>query len=253
MQRNDMEQERGNPPFVPFLARAHERSRPQPASLPRPVARARVGLVDSSRLTRECLAGALGAAGNDFAVQGFTTAAECIGAAGAGYDLLLCHAHGEGRAAMPVLADIGALRSACPETPIVVLHDSAEPTDPCFVRRLFGEGARGFIPTSRIGLPLAAAALHFVQAGGQFAPVELLLDDAADRPPAALDDDDFLTPRQRLVFSYLRRGKANKIIAYELGVSESTVKVHIKNIMRKIGATNRTEAVYKAQTALLRA
>ncbi|WP_249676338.1 response regulator transcription factor [Acidocella sp. C78] len=55
------------------------------------------------------------------------------------------------------------------------------------------------------------------------------------------------------MFSYLRRGKANKIIAYELGVSESTVKVHIKNIMRKIGATNRTEAVYKAQTALLRA
>ncbi|WP_174504253.1 hypothetical protein [Acidiphilium sp. C61] len=158
MQRNDMEQERGEQPFVPFLARTHERPRPQPVPLPRPAARARVGLVDSSRLTRECLAGALGAAGGDFAVQGFTTAAECIGAAAAGFDLLLCHAHGEGRAAMPVLDDIGALHSACPDTPIVVLHDSAEPTDPAFVRRLFVEGAQGFVPTSRIGLPLAAPA-----------------------------------------------------------------------------------------------
>lgn len=56
-----------------------------------------------------------------------------------------------------------------------------------------------------------------------------------------------MSPRQRDVFSHLRQGKANKVIAYELGVSESTVKVHIRNIMRKIGATNRTQAVYKAQ------
>ena len=45
----------------------------------------------------------------------------------------------------------------------------------------------------------------------------------------------------------MRRGQANKIIAYELTVTESTVKVHIRNIMRKMGATNRTEAVYKSQ------
>jgi DNA-binding NarL/FixJ family response regulator len=49
------------------------------------------------------------------------------------------------------------------------------------------------------------------------------------------------------VLSHLRQGKANKIIAYELGMTESTVKVHIRNIMRKMGATNRTQAVYKSQ------
>ena len=43
----------------------------------------------------------------------------------------------------------------------------------------------------------------------------------------------------------LRRGKANKIIAYELNLCESTVKVHIRNIMKKLGATNRTEVAYK--------
>jgi hypothetical protein len=41
------------------------------------------------------------------------------------------------------------------------------------------------------------------------------------------------------------RGKANKIIAYELGLRESTIKVHIRCIMQKLGAHNRTEVAYK--------
>jgi DNA-binding NarL/FixJ family response regulator len=57
-----------------------------------------------------------------------------------------------------------------------------------------------------------------------------------------------LTSRQMMVLSHLQQGKANKIIAHELNMSESTVKVHVRNIMRKMGATNRTEAAYKAQS-----
>ncbi len=49
------------------------------------------------------------------------------------------------------------------------------------------------------------------------------------------------------VLSHLQQGKANKIIAHELSMSESTVKVHVRNIMRKVGATNRTQAAYKAR------
>ena len=48
------------------------------------------------------------------------------------------------------------------------------------------------------------------------------------------------------VLQYLKRGKANKSIAYALDMSESTVKVHVRNIMKKMGATNRTEAVLRA-------
>ena len=75
---------------------------------------------------------------------------------------------------------------------------------------------------------------------------------AEDVKPAAARDEaappaGLLTPRQATVLSLLQQGKANKIIAYELGMSESTVKVHIRNIMRKIGATNRTQAIYKLQ------
>ncbi len=53
------------------------------------------------------------------------------------------------------------------------------------------------------------------------------------------------TPRQAEVVQTLRRGKANKIIACELSLRENTVKVHVRNIMEKLKATNRTEVAYK--------
>ena len=53
------------------------------------------------------------------------------------------------------------------------------------------------------------------------------------------------TARQAAVVEALQRNKANKIIAYELKMRESTVKVHVRNIMKKLHATNRTEVAYK--------
>jgi DNA-binding NarL/FixJ family response regulator len=52
------------------------------------------------------------------------------------------------------------------------------------------------------------------------------------------------TARQTAVVEALRRGKANKIIAYELNMRESTVKVHVRNIMKKLRARNRTEVAF---------
>ena len=52
------------------------------------------------------------------------------------------------------------------------------------------------------------------------------------------------TARQAAVIGALRQGKQNKIIAYELNMRESTVKVHVRNIMKKLNATNRTEVAY---------
>jgi DNA-binding NarL/FixJ family response regulator len=53
-----------------------------------------------------------------------------------------------------------------------------------------------------------------------------------------------LTSRQLAVLESVRRGKANKVIAYELNMCESTVKVHLRNIMKKLRARNRTEAAF---------
>ncbi|MBV9826442.1 MAG: winged helix-turn-helix transcriptional regulator [Alphaproteobacteria bacterium] len=55
-----------------------------------------------------------------------------------------------------------------------------------------------------------------------------------------------MTKRERLILSYLIRGASNKHIAKELGISDSTVKVHVKNILRKIRVENRTQAAWWA-------
>ena len=109
-------------------------------------------------------------------------------------------------------------------------------------------GARGFIPGTNTNIQLATAAIRLVREGGSFAPVNLLASDKRDRAESA-ESIEFqeLTPRENEILSRLRRGQPNKIIAYELSLTESTVKVHIRNIMRKMGAINRTEAVYKSQ------
>jgi DNA-binding NarL/FixJ family response regulator len=66
----------------------------------------------------------------------------------------------------------------------------------------------------------------------------------ADRPAPQI------TKRERSVLELIKRGKPNKIIAYELGLSLCTVKVHARSLMRKVGATNRTEAAVKAANIL---
>jgi len=58
------------------------------------------------------------------------------------------------------------------------------------------------------------------------------------------------SPRQLQVLEQLSEGKQNKIIAYELGMAESTVKVHIRHIMKKLNARNRTQVVLMTKNAL---
>ena len=66
------------------------------------------------------------------------------------------------------------------------------------------------------------------------------------QPPPSLEETelDGFTPRQMQVLTCLRQGMSNKIIAYQLEMCESTVKVHIRHIMKKLRATNRTQVVF---------
>ena len=78
---------------------------------------------------------------------------------------------------------------------------------------------------------------------------------AANRPQevkaaAANSGLSGLTTRQLAVLESVRRGKANKVIAYELNMCESTVKVHLRNIMKKLRARNRTEAAFMIHEAM---
>jgi two-component system nitrate/nitrite response regulator NarL len=59
------------------------------------------------------------------------------------------------------------------------------------------------------------------------------------------------TPREIETLKYLQLGDTNKLIAHALGISECTVKIHIRSIMRKVHASNRTQAVIRARANLL--
>jgi len=109
-------------------------------------------------------------------------------------------------------------------------------------------GAAGYLPKS-LGLDELAAALATVLDGGTWFPV---MKDNASVTADGTDRVASLTPAQRRVVTGLSDGLLNKQIAYEMGISEATVKAHMTAIFRKLGANNRTQAllIYKAALGL---
>ena len=207
----------------------------------------RIGLIDCYRFSQECLVKAFADLQPGFLMSPFATVQECVLGAAQDFDLVIYYSHaGE----MEIMPNITALRQAFEAIPLIVLSDSEDAHLPKAICSTLKQGAHGFIPTRSMGIPMIVAAIQFVKAGGTFAPLDMLLtsrpDPVREAPSAAQQNK--LTSRQVMVLGHLQQGKANKIIAHELGMSESTVKVHVRNIMRKMGATNRTQAAFKAQS-----
>jgi DNA-binding NarL/FixJ family response regulator len=136
------------------------------------------------------------------------------------------------------------VRDMLPGVPCVVVSDRTEPEEAIFAARL---GHQAFMTTS-MEPQIALQAFAFVIGGGTYFPREALLQsasaarDGTDSGSAMHGDGDRLTRRQHEVLDRLRLGKSNKLIARDLDMQESTVKVHVRQIMRKLGASNRTQA-----------
>ncbi|MBC8118587.1 MAG: response regulator transcription factor, partial [Burkholderiaceae bacterium] len=144
---------------------------------------------------------------------------------------------------------IRSLRTSYPSLPLLVISATE---DSALVRALIGCGIAGFIPKSD-SPAVVLQAVRLVLAGGTYAPLRLLSDHvlgSAGDPGHAAPTMAGLTPRQREVLAQLARGFPNKRIARELGLSESTVKVHLLAIYRVLAVRNRTEAVIAAQAYL---
>ena len=138
-----------------------------------------------------------------------------------------------------------ALSAVVPGTPVVVLADNS---DPELARTAIFHGAKGYIPV-RMGFDIAVEAIRFVLAGGTYVPMDFLLTAARPeaRAPGAPASPGQITARELAVVRSIQQGKPNKIIAYELNMCESTVKVHVRNLMKKLKAKNRTDVAIKAQ------
>jgi DNA-binding NarL/FixJ family response regulator len=107
-------------------------------------------------------------------------------------------------------------------------------------------GASGFIPKT-IGVEVMRDAISCILSGGVWTPPDVDLSAGSDAETAALMTRmTTLTPQQVRVLMMLSEGLLNKQIAYQLGVSEATVKAHVSAILQKLGVESRTQAVIAA-------
>lgn len=138
------------------------------------------------------------------------------------------------------------MRKRYPDIPLVVVSASEEPA---VIHKAVEFGANGFIPKSA-SMDIMVAAIEKVCAGERCLPPNIL-----PQHNPLLNDDDHdlatsiasLTPQQFRVLGMLAEGQLNKQIAYELSVSEATIKAHMTAIFRKLGVRNRTQAVIRLQ------
>jgi DNA-binding NarL/FixJ family response regulator len=135
------------------------------------------------------------------------------------------------------------LRAQYPGLPIVVVSAN---DDPVVIRRCMEFGASGFIPKT-LGIEALRAAVARVLQGEVFTPPDVDLTRPSDaETTATIAKLATLTPQQVRVLMMLSAGLLNKQIAYELGVSEATVKAHVSAILQKLGVESRTQAVIAA-------
>jgi DNA-binding NarL/FixJ family response regulator len=135
------------------------------------------------------------------------------------------------------------LRAQYPSVPVVVVSAN---DDPAVIRRCMDFGASGFIPKT-LGTEAMRAAIVRVLKGGVWTPPDVDLAAGSDAETSALMTRlATLTPQQVRVLMMLSEGLLNKQIAYELSVSEATVKAHVSAILQKLGVESRTQAVIAA-------
>jgi len=135
------------------------------------------------------------------------------------------------------------LRAQYPSLPVIVVSAN---DDPAAIRRCMEFGASGFIPKT-VGVEAMRAAVTRVLDGGVWTPPDVDLTTSSDAETAELISRmATLTPQQVRVLMMLSEGLLNKQIAFQLGVSEATVKAHVSAILQKLGVESRTQAVIAA-------
>jgi DNA-binding NarL/FixJ family response regulator len=136
------------------------------------------------------------------------------------------------------------LRAQHPGVPVVVVSGNE---DRGVMRRCIDFGASGFIPKTT-DMEAMRGAIRKVLEGGAWSPPDVDLSAPADRDTADIVRRmASLTPQQVRVLMMLSEGLLNKQIAYELTVSEATVKAHVSAILQKLGVESRTQAVITAR------
>lgn len=154
---------------------------------------------------------------------------------------------------MDGLKGLAAMRAEFPAVPVVILSGSTNPAD---ARRSMEQGAAGYVPKTMRGDSIVGV-LRLILSGEKYVPPLLLEEEAhglhAATPshghPRADSPVSILTPREVDILDMIVDGAPNKVIARALDLQEVTVKAHLRNMFRKLGVSNRTEAARVAIVA----
>jgi DNA-binding NarL/FixJ family response regulator len=185
------------------------------------------------------------------AVMGLPEGVECTEAGGFDEVVALLEKGGEFDLVLLDLSMPGArgfsglmyLRAQYPGVPVAVVSAN---DDPAAIRRCMEFGASGFIPKT-LGVDSMRDAVSRILRGDVWTPPDVDLTAGSDAEAAELMARmATLTPQQVRVLMMLSEGLLNKQIAYQLGVSEATVKAHVSAILQKLGVESRTQAVIAA-------
>ena len=229
-------------------------------------------VIDHHPLWRSCLARILRAEFQEFAILEIETAHHWDSIVGKDISLVALNTGSLIVTDERVLENLAYLRRSLREGYIVLLTeiDESAITD-AMIFELSKYGVTGYIAASA-SVEIALAAFRLVMAGGVYFPRSVIMGCSdwtpvspenivalhpaatmigmAPEPPAIANTAcAVFTERERQVMASLLRGLSNKVIASELNLSQNTVKSHISHIMRKLHATNRTEAVVLSQHA----
>ncbi|HWU03212.1 MAG TPA: response regulator transcription factor [Novosphingobium sp.] len=189
----------------------------------------RVLLIDDHPLFRQALAATVRQARADARIEEYVTLAEARAALGEAaafvfLDLRLPDAQG--------LTGLLALKAQAPDAAIAIVSAT---DDALTVQGAMACGASGFI-SKAAGVDELTAAIETLFAGQAFVP-----------EAAAPDASDPLTPAQTRILEAIHRGLMSKQIAWEMGISEATVKYHLTGIFRKLGVQTRAQLLTLAR------
>lgn len=143
------------------------------------------------------------------------------------------------------LSGVEIMRRTRPGVPVVILSGHVEREE---VLAAVRAGANGYIPKTISGTALINA-LRLVLAGESYLPTSILVEGGNGDRKTPASPLSSLSAREREILGYLIEGQTNKEIARRLDLQEITIKIHLRNVYRKIGAVNRAQAVRIAMSA----
>jgi two-component system, NarL family, nitrate/nitrite response regulator NarL len=234
-------------------------------------------VVDDEPFSQECVIEALRGSFPHERLIGIPSVDDLYRPDGMTVTALLMKARARSLAADVINSDLKAVARYFPKTPVILISVYDDDVN---VLEAFAAGVRGVVPVT-VSLKIGIAAIRLVMAGGTYYPRPVLnnlpphngvmVDDHAPIAPGSLAAMDngmpaeweqgtdtplelrvnglqvTFTAREAEVLAALQKGRSNKWIANQLNLSQNTIKVHIRHIMRKLNATNRTEAVILSQ------